>query len=296
MCFIIPPIYLFSLSRKHKMKNMNKNIKMIALDLDGTLLQRDGTVSTHGLEVLRQLRQQNIKVMICSGRPYYSIQRIFQEPLYDYVGSYNGQILYQAKTHLEIKQPDLNESQIQHLLHYLNRIPMILSYSQGTNFVHATAPHFLLLGNLYQLAFILYHKILRKPYWPAKLMSSRKVSVTSNEKFCFASFHFLLQHLVNQLDPKEYTTNFVGNHWLEVQTAGISKGNALRKAMELEHLTQENVVAIGDGENDISMLEAAGIGIAMGNAMQKVKKIADEITLTCEQDGAIVWIANNILR
>ncbi len=274
---------------------MNKNIKLIALDLDGTLLNTNGEVSSHGMDVLKQLHNNGIKIMICSGRPVYSIQRIFPETVYDYIGSYNGQIIQNVKTGEEIRFPNLNHTQIERLIHDTDYYPMILSFSRGTEFIHTVSPKFILLGHLYQIAYRLYHILLRRPYWQAKLYTTKQIHEQTCEKFCFASFHFILDRFAKNLDPNQFSYCFVGNHWLEVQAHGVSKGYALRKVMEMEQFKKNEVVAIGDGENDIPMLLEAGTGVAMGNAMPKVKKIADEVTLTCLKDGAIVWLEQNLL-
>lgn len=73
--------------------------------------------------------------------------------------------------------------------------------------------------------------------------------------------------------------------WLELMPLGITKGSGLQALTELLHIPMANVMAFGDGENDIEMLQAAGIGIAMENAMEEVKAAADDITAGNNNDG-----------
>lgn len=73
--------------------------------------------------------------------------------------------------------------------------------------------------------------------------------------------------------------------WLELMPLGITKGSGLQALTELLHIPMANVMAFGDGENDIEMLQAAGIGIAMENAMDEVKAAADDITAGNNNDG-----------
>lgn len=79
--------------------------------------------------------------------------------------------------------------------------------------------------------------------------------------------------------------------WLELMPLGITKGSGLQALTELLHIPMANVMAFGDGENDIEMLQAAGIGIAMENAMEEVKAAADDITAGNNNDGiaAALW-------
>ncbi|MFU0825856.1 MAG: hypothetical protein ACFWTK_12930 [Clostridium sp.] len=76
---------------------------------------------------------------------------------------------------------------------------------------------------------------------------------------------------------------------------GISKGNAVKILAEFYGLKREEVICIGDGENDLSMIKYAGLGIAMGNAPDYVKKEADYITETNDEDGVAKAIEKFIL-
>lgn len=83
---------------------------------------------------------------------------------------------------------------------------------------------------------------------------------------------------------------------LEINAEAATKGNALLWLADHLGIAREETMAFGDGENDISMLKAAGIGIAMGNASDQVKAAADEVTLTNEQAGVAAAIRTWILK
>ena len=83
---------------------------------------------------------------------------------------------------------------------------------------------------------------------------------------------------------------------MEDNTKGVSKGNAVAKLCEELGLTAENVMAIGDEENDISMIEFAGIGVAMENAVPAVKEAANEITVDNDHDGVAKVIEKFALK
>lgn len=72
---------------------------------------------------------------------------------------------------------------------------------------------------------------------------------------------------------------------LEIVPQGVSKGNTLKQLIDMLGISQDEVIAIGDDENDISMIEFAGLGVAMGNAKESVKKVANHITVTNEENG-----------
>ena len=83
---------------------------------------------------------------------------------------------------------------------------------------------------------------------------------------------------------------------LEINAEAATKGNALLWLADHLGIPREETMAFGDGENDISMLKAAGTGVAMGNASDHVKAAADEVTLTNEQDGVAAAIQTWILK
>jgi hydroxymethylpyrimidine pyrophosphatase-like HAD family hydrolase len=84
--------------------------------------------------------------------------------------------------------------------------------------------------------------------------------------------------------------------WLvEATAAGVDKGSGLRKLCEIMDIDPQRVLAIGDSENDIPMLRAAGFGVAMGNATESLKAIADWIAPPIEEDGAAVALRRWVL-
>ena len=74
-------------------------------------------------------------------------------------------------------------------------------------------------------------------------------------------------------------------YYMEVMNKGISKGKTLHKLLDILHLKPENLMAFGDGQNDLEMLKMAGISVCMGNGDPLCKEIADFVTLRNDEDG-----------
>ena len=83
----------------------------------------------------------------------------------------------------------------------------------------------------------------------------------------------------------EITFTKTAPFYYEANPKGVSKGNALKFLCHKLNLSSENLMAIGDEENDLSMIKFAGVGIAMGNAVPAVKKAAQRVTSDCDHDG-----------
>lgn len=97
-------------------------------------------------------------------------------------------------------------------------------------------------------------------------------------------------------DIKEIEVASSSKKNVEVTTKGVSKGNALKFLCEYFNIKKEEVMAIGDSENDISMLQYAGFGVAMGNAIDTVKKEAEFITETNDNDGVAKAIEEYVIN
>ena len=76
---------------------------------------------------------------------------------------------------------------------------------------------------------------------------------------------------------------------------GLSKGNSLLEIAKIFNIDQKDIIAFGDEMNDETMIEAAGVGVAMGNAVSKIKEIADYVTLTNDEDGIAYYLDKFIL-
>lgn len=83
--------------------------------------------------------------------------------------------------------------------------------------------------------------------------------------------------------------------FLDIMPKGISKGNSLLEIADYFNIDHADTIAFGDEINDLSMIKAAGIGVAMGNAIDEIKKAADVVTLTNDEDGVAAYIIDNIL-
>ena len=82
---------------------------------------------------------------------------------------------------------------------------------------------------------------------------------------------------------------------MEIMPKGVNKGKALETICDMNDFSMENVLAFGDSQNDISMLEKAGIGVAMGNALKEVKEMADLVTLDNNSNGIGIVIDQKVL-
>ena len=275
---------------------IKKDIKLFATDLDGTLFARPGHLTKYAAETLRTLRAQGTRIAICTGRHYERILNGFPKDIYDYIVSNNGQDIYFVNKKEHISFPVLTKEEIHNLLPLAEKYPVILMASTDKDFLTTGSKKNYIALMLFRLCsqirdFIQYHHFHHAEIdFNLENLENKYII-----KICFSGTAGTLKRLAKEIPKDKYSVFFVNSNWLEVQPHGINKGNGLRMIMERENILPEQVCAIGDGENDLSMLEVAGVKVAMGNAMPCLKEIATDHAEHYFQEGCANWIRKNLL-
>lgn len=291
---IIPYPNLFSRLNDNKIQVMKKKIRLFATDLDGTMLSSHGYLSDRGKAALRHLKDAGILVVICSGRPLYSISRIIPQELYDYAVCMNGQEIFDNRTGEHIYMPLIDDAGKEKMIAMLKKYDVFLNAPDRNASYTFCDPRHRFYIFAYKAGRRLLAMLKGKHAYPDEIRTDYEIIRTWEcPKICFAGFEVILRQIAGELDDR-YEKFFVNRNWLEIQMAGISKGNALKTIMTRENIVSEETVSAGDGENDISMFEASGIGIAVSNAMPETKKRADFIIGRYADDAVARWIFENV--
>ena len=278
-----------------------KDIKLVALDLDGTLFDNSSRISERNLTVIRSITDKGIHVVISTGRPFEGIpfDQIKGTGI-NYAITANGSGIYEISTGKCLYENAMDEELVTPIL------------------------NFLLTRDIHMDAFI-----GGKGYTPVQCVeTAQKLTVPSSIKNYIITTRTRLDNILqfiheNQLKVQKMTLNFYpaadgtlidsetvrkflvsnpsittvcgGYNNLEFTRADANKGVGLRKLAEILGVNPDATMAIGDTENDLAIIEAAGIGVAMGNATDAVKARADYVTTTNTKDGVAAAIEHFIL-
>ena len=255
--------------------------KLIVLDLDGTLTNSKKEISSRNRETLIRIQEQGIRLVLASGRPTYGIVPLANELRMNEFGgfilSYNGG---------EIINWESKEMMYENVLP--NEVVPVLYECARTN-------HLSILT--YDGAEIVTENSL-DPYVQKEAFRNKMAIRETNDFLTDISLPVpkcLIVGDAGKLIPveSELCIRLQGKinvfrsepYFLELVPQGIDKALSLSVLLENIGMTREEVIAIGDGYNDLSMIKFAGMGVAMGNAQEPVKKAADYITLTNDEDG-----------
>lgn len=278
-----------------------KDIKLVALDLDGTLFDNSSHISERNLTAIRSITDKGIHVVISTGRPFEGIpfDQIKGTGI-NYAITANGSGIYEISTGKCLYENAMDEELVTPIL------------------------NFLLTRDIHMDAFI-----GGKGYTPIQCVeTAQKLTVPSSIKNYIITTRTRLDNILqfiheNQLKVQKMTLNFYpaadgtlidretvrkflvsnpsittvcgGYNNLEFTRADANKGVGLRKLAEILDVNPDATMAIGDTENDLAIIEAAGIGVAMGNATDAVKARADYVTTTNTKDGVAAAIEHFIL-
>lgn len=268
------------------------NYKMIALDLDGTLTNSEKKISPRTKDALMKAQEQGVTLVLASGRPLYGIMPLaleLQLKEHDgYILAYNGGKIIECRTGTVIFQNSLTQDRSRMVIRAAECAGTdILSYDEEwivtnnrfspyaveesrinrlelkqiddlSGWVHGLVPKFILLGHPDDLA-------VKEP-------------------------------LVKRWLGQDFSIYRSAGFFLEVMPRGIDKARSLEQLLRQLKLHPESLVACGDGYNDLSMIDYAGLGVVMANGVDSLKEHADFITDSNDEDGIARVVEQFILQ
>lgn len=278
------------------MTSEQNRYKMIVMDMDYTLLNKQKEVSPRNKEALAEAAKRGVHLVVATGRIYSSAR------FYTRLLGINTPII--ASNGAIIREDYTNNIMFQSILLDEVALEMIkLCKSKG------------LYCHLYSQDTVYTEKVVnisqKYTEWNQSLREEDRINVRvveSLEKTVEEERGKILKAVVVDDDEERLagirqgilSTGKVSvsqslRDNLEVMNKGINKGNAIRILGEIYGIKREEIIAMGDNENDISMIEYAGMGIAMGNAVDALKEKADYITARYDEDGVAQTIEKLVL-
>jgi len=277
---------------------MGHKIKLIGFDLDGTLLTSDKRLSERTRKAMEEAVKQGIVLVPATGRPISGVSKeLLEFPGIRYVVTANGARILDIAEADTIEEKLLPADKCGAILTIFEKYDTFREiYFDGIGYVDRDK-----LENVerYQKdpAMQRYFRETRRP-----IESTRKRFEEENRGMDKIQALFVTQkdkeaawmEIADTVEDVEITGALSNN--IEVNASGIHKGNALLKLGEILHIKREEIMAFGDGKNDIKMLETAGVGVAMENSVPEVLEAADMVTASNDEDGVAKVIEQYVLR
>ena len=262
--------------------------KLIAADMDGTLLNQCGEITPRTQEAIRKAVAKGVIFSVSTGRPIQGVG-IYQHILNlkaPFI-TYNGAMIVASDTHEILFRQELEKEDARKILKAGRDYNTTMCVWSGNK----------LYGNVLNDRIHDYKKLSRVE--PELIEDEEALLEQGITKILWYDEADSILRWQDELAIKDFTsTAFCTSKpvFLEFFHSQVSKALALEKIGEMYHISREEMIAVGDGFNDLSMIEYAGLGVAMGNAPEEIKKKAAYVTSSNEEDGIACVIEKFILK
>lgn len=264
--------------------------KLIALDMDGTLLREDKSISKETHRAIQRAKAKGVKVVLTTGRPIDGVTKALEElgliSEDDYAIAYNGALIQNTKTKAIVAQTLMSLDDIDYLYGLSDKLNVnIHALTENTCITPKWSKYSQVEADINDI--------------PLKILDFNNLDKeTTIVKIMFIDEPDHLSKVIENL-PQEvyerYTVLRSAPYFLEFLDKKVNKGYGVEILANTLGIKKEEVICVGDAGNDIHMIQFAGLGVAMGNAFPEVKEIADYVTLSNEEDGVARVIDKFIL-
>ena len=237
-----------------------KNIKMVVTDLDNTILSADKQINEKTTEEFKNIKSKGILLVVATARSIKMAGKYTDKLQPDFILSSDGAIIGEKDRIIASKL--LSVEQTNRIMQMLNgdsikRISVVTRNDEYNNFGGKMYPNYFNEG-------------------AAKIICE----VTTEKK--------AEELLLNSRDCA--VSRYTGELWIRFANKRVSKKNALRILADFNHISMENIMCFGDDWNDREMIEECGIGVAVSNAIDSVKEIADVVVENSNNDGVANYL------
>lgn len=255
--------------------------KLIALDIDGTLFNKDKEISPKTQEALRKTQERGNILVLASGRPVSGLlalaEKLEMKKHQGKICAYNGGQAIDCVTGNVIASNTIPVETAREFLGFLEQYPVTPVVDDGYS-IYTNDPDGFQIGYESQSNHLNIQKVER--ICEAVTFSPAKILIAAPKEILETVIEDLMQPYAKKLS---FTRS--APFYLEATPVGVNKAGTLKTICDSCGISQKDVIAFGDAENDVEMITFAGTGIAMGNAVEALKKIADMVTASNNEDG-----------
>ena len=260
-----------------------KNIKLISCDIDGTLMNTNRMLSEEFVEMVKELRNLGVQFTFASGRLPYKIMPLASQinsdlPFVACNGGciyQNGRFLFKKMFFIRILKDVINLAEIldDTILYSFDGIEYCLRETEESALKRQKR------GSYYPV------RSIKNEEWDK--LKILKLNILSNKSIS------LLKHKLDAIKD-EVDITYYGDFGAEIVPKGVNKRTGIKQRIEHMNLSLDEVIAIGDNENDLELLKNVGIGVAVQNATQEIKECSNLVTENCGEEGVVEFL--EILR
>lgn len=265
--------------------------KMIVFDIDGTLVNHlENELSKNILNMFEKLKKKGYIVTLATGRDFVSISKIHENKNIDFYIGANGSFIYDLKNKKYLFNDSINFNDYKKLYDnvFYDNVDLI------DNILLSDSKNVYILEN---------KKIEENWFWEPFRPKFKDINKAENE-LLKNDFHLItVSHNPKNSKILELTKKYLKRnkeinlhiqaYWPKgffIANKNITKAHTIKILADFLKINMSEIIAFGDGENDIEMIKFVGLGIAMGNGIQALKEIADDITIDVKDFGTVYFL------
>lgn len=270
--------------------------KIVTCDLDETLLKKDGSISHENILAIKRIIKQGIKFIPNTGRSFLSIENLLKtlnlfQKSGQYVISYNGSAVVENKNNKVIinhQMPYEEAKKVFEIALAFNRKDVQI-YTLNNLYIYKP----LKSDEVYlRTRGVKYHKIFKKDFYPFKNKKIVKIIAANPDK----RKRLKLRSIIEKKFLNRINVTFSSNLYTEINHYKVNKGKAVLDLAKRLGIKKNQIIAIGDNNNDLPMLENVGLPISVSNGIPIVKKVAKFVTKNNYEKGVAEAIFHFILQ
>lgn len=277
--------------KKHKCYYLIKAVnmyKLIAADFDNTLCNSKKEVTARTREIIKRFQNNGGMFVIATTRPYFAINKIAKDiGLDSYIIASQGASIRSLDDDSFLYKNFFTHAETKEILQFLddNSCRQFLLFSDDA---------------IYLPQKNIFYERFKKEMPDNTLLISRSEAVNTDKEIAqimvgslFEKSLFKKMEKWRQLFEKQYDLGMCDRHVMNFVRKGVSKGNAVEILAAKYGISKAEIMTFGDSENDKSLFEYSGLGVAMANSMDALKEKADTVCGDCDNDGLAEFIENN---
>ncbi|MFC1958032.1 Cof-type HAD-IIB family hydrolase [Chloroflexota bacterium] len=272
---------------------INNPYKLLVVDIDGTLLGRDGTISAEDKEALAKARNSGIQVSLSTGRVTHAAMKILNQlSLEGYHVFFDGALVCHPENGEEVYCRPINSELVRQIIEFahLHEIQIEL-YSATNYFIERESWSSEVRRKFFGIEpdIVDFNKVWRQE----RIIKGTLLAASPEEKAKADDFYRYFDSTLSFSWTN--TPAYPGVDFINVLDPDVSKGKALEALVAFLGIDLSEVMAIGDGVNDVSLLSRAGLAVAMGNAPDELNAVADYVTLDIDHSGVAAAVNRFLL-
>lgn len=269
--------------------------KTVFIDIDGTLRNSKRKLTKRTIDVLKKVKAKGINCYLTTGRPRWKTKAVCLEAdMGEFIISTTGSDIYNLKTDEVVFQQQMDKNALKKIYEIAMKHSAFIKFQAG----------FDIITNKRRTPNHPYRKLL--PENIDQFLNNNVITQVLVEDFDIEKVKVLYKEILKIKEVKitnhtkvlfDKNPNWTGKEtaYIDINSPNVSKGEAVKILCDKLNLDLKDVICIGDSQNDISMLEIAGKSVVMGNAKNEIKKYADFIALSNDEDGVARFLEQEFL-